>query len=116
MSALIDSLTRAKASQALAAQGLSGERPSGERPSVETAPLPFTPAVNIPKPAPPSETATARSRVNDPAVKVIPPVPRSIADLGIPAAILEHLALKYLYFRGEVLGRDLGKRWGCPSV
>lgn len=122
MSALIDSLTRAKANQALAAQGLFPEKHlsqekgfSGE-PAASPAPstINIPPAVNIPAPKISAAAASLvpRSRVNDPSVKVIPPVPRSAADLGIPPAILEHLALKYLYFRGEVLGRDLAKLMG----
>lgn len=43
---------------------------------------------------------------------VVPPVPESIADTGIPPAIIEHLILKYLYFRGELLGRDIGSLIG----
>ncbi len=38
---------------------------------------------------------------------VIPPVPESIAETGIPPSIIEHLILKYLYFRGELVGRDI---------
>ena len=78
MSAIIDSLARAK--------------------SIQTS-------------AQPTLTPTFSStQTNSP--KVVPPVPRSVADLGIPPAILEHLALKYLYFRGEVVGRELGKLMG----
>src|SRR5258706_8077220 len=43
---------------------------------------------------------------------VVPPVPESIEDTGIPPAIIEHLILKYLYFRGELLGRELGSLLG----
>jgi len=39
---------------------------------------------------------------------ILPPVPDSIDEIGIPASIVEHLLLKYLYFRGELLGRELG--------
>lgn len=45
---------------------------------------------------------------------VIPPVPESIEDTGIPPAIIEHLILKYLYFRGELVGRDIGALIGFP--
>ena len=44
----------------------------------------------------------------------IPPVPESIGTTGIPSATLEHLILKYLYFRGELLGRELGNTIGLP--
>ncbi|HML18717.1 MAG TPA: hypothetical protein VK419_16915 [Bryobacteraceae bacterium] len=43
---------------------------------------------------------------------IVPPVPETIADTGIPQAIIEHLILKYLYFRGELVGRDLGNLMG----
>jgi len=45
---------------------------------------------------------------------VVPPIPESIADAGIPPSIIEHLILKYLYFRGELLGRDIGGLIGFP--
>lgn len=45
---------------------------------------------------------------------VVPPVPESIEDTGIPPAIIEHLILKYLYFRGELVGRDIGSLIGFP--
>jgi predicted ATPase with chaperone activity len=44
----------------------------------------------------------------------VPPVPESIADAGIPPSIIEHLILKYLYFRGELVGRDIGALIGFP--
>ena len=34
----------------------------------------------------------------------VPPIPESIEDAGIPRSIIEHLILKYLYFRGELVG------------
>ena len=43
---------------------------------------------------------------------LIPPVPESIEQTGLNAAILEHLILKILYFRGEVSGRDLSLAMG----
>jgi predicted ATPase with chaperone activity len=42
----------------------------------------------------------------------VPPVPESIDDIGIPRSIVEHLILKYLYFRGELVGRELGNLIG----
>ncbi len=38
---------------------------------------------------------------------VVPPVPDRIEDTGLTGAMLEQLLLKILYFRGEVMGRDL---------
>jgi predicted ATPase with chaperone activity len=42
----------------------------------------------------------------------IPPVPDSLEDTGIPPTIIEHLILKYLYFRGELVGRDIASLIG----
>jgi predicted ATPase with chaperone activity len=42
----------------------------------------------------------------------IPPVPESIEDTGIPPSIIERLILKYLYFRGELVGRDIANLIG----
>jgi predicted ATPase with chaperone activity len=44
----------------------------------------------------------------------VPPIPESIEDAGIPRSIIEHLILKYLYFRGELVGRDIGALIGFP--
>jgi len=38
---------------------------------------------------------------------VVPPVPESIEELGIQPAIVEQLILKFLYYRGELLGREI---------
>ena len=43
---------------------------------------------------------------------VVPPVVESIEEAGIPATIIEHLILKYLYFRGELSGRDIAAGMG----
>jgi predicted ATPase with chaperone activity len=43
---------------------------------------------------------------------VVPPVPESLADTGVSESIVEQLILKYLYFRGEVVGRDIGSLLG----
>lgn len=43
---------------------------------------------------------------------VVPPIPDSIEEAGIPASIIEHLVLKYLYFRGEMVGRDIAALMG----
>ena len=47
-----------------------------------------------------------------PTPQVTPPVPREAGDLGIHATILEQLILKYLYFRGDIVGRELAKGMG----
>jgi predicted ATPase with chaperone activity len=43
---------------------------------------------------------------------ITPPVPESIEQTGIAAAVIEQLILKFLYFQGEMLGRDLAKALG----
>lgn len=43
---------------------------------------------------------------------VTPPVPETLEDTGLPGAMMEHLILKLLYSRGELLGRDLSKAMG----
>ncbi|MDP8989797.1 MAG: ATP-binding protein [Acidobacteriota bacterium] len=43
---------------------------------------------------------------------ISPPVPESLEELAIPPAIVEQLVLKYLYFRGELLGREIGSLLG----
>jgi DNA-binding MarR family transcriptional regulator len=43
---------------------------------------------------------------------ITPPVPESIEECGIPPSIIEHLILKYLYFRGEMLGREISATLG----
>lgn len=40
-------------------------------------------------------------------LEVVPPVPDHLEDTGLPASMIEQLILKILYFRGEVVGRDL---------
>ncbi len=43
---------------------------------------------------------------------LVPPVPETIEDSGLPSSTIEQLALKFLYFRGDVLGRDLATAMG----
>ncbi|HUQ91805.1 MAG TPA: hypothetical protein VM120_08995 [Bryobacteraceae bacterium] len=42
----------------------------------------------------------------------IPPVPQSIEETGLNESFLQQLILKVLYFRGELIGRDLAKVLG----
>src|SRR5580704_11541453 len=51
-------------------------------------------------------------RLGDITDAITPPVPESIEETGIPPAIIEHLILKYLYFRGELLGREISATLG----
>ena len=74
--------------------------------------------INIPRPKapPPSEAAPV---VAEPApssspedLSVVPPMPESLEEMGIPPSVIEQLVLKFLYFRGEVMGRDLASLLG----
>ena len=57
--------------------------------------------INIPRPtAPFTDFAPKESAV-------VPPQPESLEDTGISVALVEQLILKFLYFRGEVIGREL---------
>ena len=42
----------------------------------------------------------------------VPPLPDSIEDTGLSPATIEQLIIKVLYFRGELIGRDLAKAIG----
>ena len=61
--------------------------------------------------APPSPPAPSRSPVDDEEV-FIPRSPASLAEAGVSETIVEQLILKNLYFRGEVVGRELGNMTG----
>lgn len=41
-----------------------------------------------------------------------PPVPDSIEETGLPSATIEQLLMKTLYFRGELIGRELARAVG----
>jgi predicted ATPase with chaperone activity len=61
--------------------------------------------INIPRPAaPPPEPEKTVAPAD---LSVVPPMPESLDDIGIPLAVIEQLVLKFLYFRGEVMGKDL---------
>src|SRR5512136_1309576 len=53
------------------------------------------------------EAAQIGFQAEKPVYSVIPPVPESLAETGIAPSIVEQLILKFLYFRGELLGRDI---------
>jgi predicted ATPase with chaperone activity len=68
--------------------------------------------INIPRPAarPPEPDPSIVAATDD--LTVVPPRPESLEDTGIPLSVIEQLVLKFLYFRGEVMGRDLGTLLG----
>src|SRR5579871_2261901 len=43
---------------------------------------------------------------------ICPPVPQSVEDTGLSSAVIEQLIVKFLYSRGELLGRDLSECLG----
>jgi hypothetical protein len=43
---------------------------------------------------------------------VVPPVPETMEETGIPQSMIEQLILKYLYFRGELVGREISSLLG----
>jgi hypothetical protein len=49
---------------------------------------------------------------SEPSRGVVPPVPESLEETGIQPAIVEQLILKFLYFRGELVGREIGSLLG----
>ncbi|HZU25869.1 MAG TPA: hypothetical protein VFA04_10120 [Bryobacteraceae bacterium] len=44
--------------------------------------------------------------------EIVPPVPETIEEAGISTAIVEQIILKMLFYRGEILGRDLASALG----
>jgi len=43
---------------------------------------------------------------------LVPPLPETIEETGLPASMIEQLILKLLYARGEMLGRDVSQALG----
>lgn len=54
-----------------------------------------------------SALAEAVGRPAPPQQSIVPPVPASLDDVGLPQSFLEQMVLKTLYFRGETMGCDL---------
>jgi predicted ATPase with chaperone activity len=44
--------------------------------------------------------------------EIAPPVPEKLADTGVSPSIVEGLILKFLFYRGDMLGRDLAAALG----
>ena len=64
------------------------------------------------RPPEPMEAEPACSASAPEELGVVPPPPESLEDTGISLALIEQLILKFLYFRGEVMGRDLASLLG----
>jgi predicted ATPase with chaperone activity len=45
-------------------------------------------------------------------MELMPPVPETIEHTGIPATMIEQLILKALYYKGEMVGRELAQHLG----
>lgn len=48
----------------------------------------------------------------EPESSLVPPVPGTIEETGLADSTIEQLVFKFLYFRGEMLGRDLATAMG----
>jgi hypothetical protein len=46
--------------------------------------------------------------------RFIPPVPDSLAEIGLPGSLIEQLILKFLYFRGDMMSGDICRAMGVP--
>jgi hypothetical protein len=44
--------------------------------------------------------------------RVVPPVPDSLEDAGLSASVVDQILIKTLYFRGELIGRELARSVG----
>jgi hypothetical protein len=44
--------------------------------------------------------------------QIVPPVPETVEHTGIPQQMIEQLVLKALYYKGEVIGRELASDLG----
>jgi predicted ATPase with chaperone activity len=62
--------------------------------------------------APAAPSIDARVREAEENTTVVPPVPESLRDSGLPDSLIEQLVLKYLYYRGEMLGREIASQLG----
>ncbi len=58
------------------------------------------------------DEALAKAVEEHEASSVVPPVPETIVEAGIAPAIIEQLILKYLYYRGEMVGREIASLLG----
>jgi hypothetical protein len=58
------------------------------------------------------EEATDLGMEPEPEQSLAPPVPASIEEAGLAQSTVEQLAFKFLYFRGDILGRDLATAMG----
>jgi hypothetical protein len=60
----------------------------------------------VPRPVEVPEPEQAREQ------DLVPPMPETIEDTGLASSTIEQLIFKFLYFRGDMLGRDLATAMG----
>src|SRR5271165_3505800 len=48
----------------------------------------------------------------EPEHALVPPVPETVDETGLSTSTVEQLVFKFLYFRGDILGRDLATAMG----
>ncbi|HYP14681.1 MAG TPA: hypothetical protein VEQ63_12210 [Bryobacteraceae bacterium] len=80
--------------------------------SVKASGPSFSPASLAPAAPAASGTAEGDSAGSMPApstLPVVPPVPESLEETGLPATFIEQLLLRTLYVRGEMVGRELAR-------
>ena len=63
-------------------------------------------------PAPPPAQKAAIFEAAASGSELVPPVPETLEEAGLSSSIIEQLIFKLLYFRGDVLGRDLSTAIG----
>jgi hypothetical protein len=63
--------------------------------------------------APPAETPIGHGQAGpDQNGAIVPPVPETLEETGLAASVVQQLALKMLYARGDMLGRELSEALG----
>ena len=90
------------------------QTPSVQSTPVQTDPVQTTASVSSPIAALAKAIQAARpeQEARGSTEGVVPPVPESLEETGIPTSLVEQLILKYLYFRGEMLGREIAAALG----
>ena len=81
-------------------------------PQTRTSRMSVSPLANLLKTVAHKEPEEHQPDHHETSSAIVPPVPETVEESGIPASMLEHLILKLLYTRGEMLGRDLSEAMG----
>lgn len=72
----------------------------------------FAAELNVQTPPPPVVAHVPQQHESQVPAAVTPPAPETIAEAGLTDALIEQLVLKMLYYRGELIGRDLASAMG----